>query len=115
MPRALLFLFLLAAVPASAQKIYGTVFTATGDLLPFSSITIKGTSIGASANEKGKYSFDYAGSGESGKYHISNNELFTTPDGGIQMMVKIEKLTTDTLVMQMNRGGTAEKLTLVRK
>ncbi|HNJ93937.1 MAG TPA: carboxypeptidase-like regulatory domain-containing protein [Ferruginibacter sp.] len=57
MPRALLFLFLLAAVPASAQKIYGTVFTATGDLLPFSSITIKGTSIGASANEKGKYSF----------------------------------------------------------
>ncbi len=66
-------------------------------------------------DEKGKYTFDYAGSGESGKYHISNNELFTTPDGGIQMMVKIEKLTVDTLVMQMNRGGTAEKLTLVKK
>jgi hypothetical protein len=66
-------------------------------------------------DEKGKYSFNYAGSGESGKYYISNNELFTTPDGGIQMMVKIEKLTADTLVMHMNRGGTAETLTLVRK
>ena len=66
-------------------------------------------------DEKGKYSFNYAGSGETGKYHISNNELFTTPDGGIQMMVKIQKLTADSLVMQMNRGGTAEKLTLLRK
>ena len=66
-------------------------------------------------DEKGKYSFNYAGSGETGKYHISNNELFTTPEGGIQMMVKIQKLTPDSLVMQMNRGGTAEKLTLVRK
>ncbi|HRI25957.1 MAG TPA: DUF5686 family protein, partial [Ferruginibacter sp.] len=60
MPRALLFLFLLASVPASAQKIYGTVFTTQGDLLPFASITIKGTSIGASANEKAKFSFAVA-------------------------------------------------------
>ena len=66
-------------------------------------------------DEKGMYSFNYAGSGETGKYHVSGNELFTTPEGGIQMMVKIEKLTTDSLVIQMNRGGTAEKLTLVRK
>lgn len=73
------------------------------------------TSASFTFDENGKYAFDYAGSGESGKYHISNNELFTTPDGGIQMMVKIEKLTADTLVMQMNRGGTAEKLTLLRK
>ena len=73
------------------------------------------TSAQFSFDEKGRYSFNYAGSGESGKYHISNNELFTTPDGGIRMMVKIEKLTADSLVMQMNRGGTAETLTLVKK
>ena len=66
-------------------------------------------------DDKGKYSFSYAGSGESGKYYINNNELFTTPDGGIKMMVKIEKLTADSLVMQMNRGGTSETLTLVKK
>ena len=66
-------------------------------------------------DEKGKYSFNYNGSGETGKYHVSNNELFTTPEGGIQMMVKIQRLTSDTLVMEMNRGGTSETLTLVKK
>ncbi|MEO5942857.1 MAG: DUF5686 and carboxypeptidase regulatory-like domain-containing protein [Ferruginibacter sp.] len=40
-----------------AQKIYGTVYDDKGDLLPFSSITIKGTSVGASANDKAKFSF----------------------------------------------------------
>ena len=66
-------------------------------------------------DEKGKYSYNYAGSGETGKYHVSGNELFTTPEGGIQMMVKIQKLTPDSLVMLMNRGGTSETLTLVKK
>lgn len=42
---------------ASAQKIYGTVYDNQGDLLPYSSITIKGTTIGTSANEKANFSF----------------------------------------------------------
>ena len=42
---------------SNAQKIYGTVFNNTGDLLPYASITIKGTSNGASANTKGRFSF----------------------------------------------------------
>lgn len=51
-------LFLLSfSLTSSAQKIYGTVFTANGDLLPYASITIKGTSTGASANNKAKFSF----------------------------------------------------------
>ncbi|MFZ1783822.1 MAG: DUF5686 and carboxypeptidase regulatory-like domain-containing protein [Ferruginibacter sp.] len=49
--------FLLISGSASAQKIYGTVFTDKGDLLPYSSVTIKGTSIGASANNMAKFSF----------------------------------------------------------
>lgn len=40
-----------------AQKITGTIYTDQGDLLPFASITIKGTSVGVSANNKAKYSF----------------------------------------------------------
>ncbi len=48
--------FLLNMASASAQKIYGTVFNSKGDLLPFASVTIKGTSTGASANNKGRYS-----------------------------------------------------------
>ncbi len=38
----------------------GTVFNSTGDLLPYSSITIKGGTIGASANNKGRFSFPLA-------------------------------------------------------
>ena len=55
MVRLALFLFLFSSLSSSAQKIYGTVFTDKGDLLPYSSIIIKGTSIGASANNKAKF------------------------------------------------------------
>jgi hypothetical protein len=54
------FFFLLISVTASAQKISGTVFNDKGDLLPYSSITIKGSSIGASANNKAHFSFTLA-------------------------------------------------------
>lgn len=57
MPRVLFFFFLFIANTSSAQKIYGTVFTDRGDLLPYASVTIKGTSIGTSANDKAKFSF----------------------------------------------------------
>jgi hypothetical protein len=50
-------LFLLFSLDGYAQKISGTVFNSNGDLLPYASITIKGTSTGASANNKGKFSF----------------------------------------------------------
>ena len=60
MPKALFFLFLFFANSSSAQKFYGTVFSDKGDLLPYASVTIKGTSIGASANNKAKFSFAVA-------------------------------------------------------
>src|SRR5437868_1239741 len=54
-----LVLFFISVITNSfAQKISGTVFNAKGDLLPYASITIKGTSIGASANNKAKFSFN---------------------------------------------------------
>ncbi len=56
MSRLITVLFLIITVHSSAQKIYGTVFTDKGDLLPYASIVIKGTSIGASANNKAKFS-----------------------------------------------------------
>lgn len=72
------------------------------------------TSTFFSFQEDGTYTYRYTDMEEKGKYFVSRNELITTPDGGIKMMVKIEKLTSDSLVMNMNRGGTSETLTLVR-
>lgn len=64
--------------------------------------------------DDGLYTFDYGGNIEKGKYYVTSGELFTTPDGGIKMMVKIPKITADTLVFDMNRGGQSETLTLIR-
>ncbi len=50
-------LLCFSCIKASSQKLYGTVFTENGDLLPFSSIVVKGSSKGASANDKAKFSF----------------------------------------------------------
>ena len=66
-------------------------------------------------DETGNYSFQYRDNIEKGTFYVNNNQLFTTPEGGIKMMVKIPKLTEDTLIFDMNRGGQAEKLTLIRK
>ncbi len=57
MRKTLLLFLLFNNLNSSAQKIYGTVFNDKGDLLPYASVTIKGTSIGASANNKAKFSF----------------------------------------------------------
>jgi hypothetical protein len=63
----------------------------------------------------GTYKYSYNDAVEKGKYFMANNELFTTPEGGIKMMVKVQKLTRDSLIFNMNRGGQSETLTLIRK
>ncbi len=55
MRQLLLICITFLSVSAKAQKIYGTVFNNTGDLLPYASVTIKGTSVGASANNKARF------------------------------------------------------------
>jgi hypothetical protein len=55
MRKLLLFVFVILSIKSTAQKITGIIFSQNGDLLPYSSITIKGTTIGASANNRAKY------------------------------------------------------------
>ena len=50
------FLFLFIALHSSAQKIYGIVLNDKGDILPYSSVIIKGTTKGSSANVNAKFS-----------------------------------------------------------
>ncbi|HAN65107.1 MAG TPA: hypothetical protein DCQ34_01915 [Chitinophagaceae bacterium] len=62
----------------------------------------------------GHYIFDYGATRQKGTYKVENNMLFTKAEGQQEIMVLIEKLTNDSLVFNMNRGGQAEKLSLVR-
>ncbi|MEO6488595.1 MAG: lipocalin family protein [Ferruginibacter sp.] len=65
-------------------------------------------------DDKANYTFSYSGTVEKGTYKVENNMLFTKPDNQQEIMVKITKLTTDSLVFDMNRSGTAEILTLLK-
>lgn len=49
--------FIFPSTFVFSQKIFGTVYNEVGDLLPYSSITIKNSTMGASANENAKFSF----------------------------------------------------------
>jgi heat shock protein HslJ len=73
------------------------------------------TSTYFSFDEKGTYSFENNGNIEAGTYKVENDNLFTKPKNQQEMMVKITKLTGDSLVFDMNRSGMAETLTLVKK
>lgn len=66
-------------------------------------------------DDKGNYTFVYSGNKEAGTYKVENDMLFTKPSGENEIMVKINKLTKDSLVFDMNRGGQPELLTLLRK
>ena len=52
---------------------------------------------------------------EKGVFDMDGDKLYTTEEGKIKKMVKIEFLGNDTLVFHMNRTGTEEHLFLVRE
>ncbi len=68
-----------------------------------------------SFTDKGDYVYNNSGVTEKGTFRVSESKLFTTPDGQQEMAVGITKLTTDSLVFQMNRGGQLETLTLIKQ
>ncbi len=90
MLKILLLLFILISLNSTAQKIYGTVFNDKGDLLPYASVTIKGTSIGASANNKAKFSFTLS----PGTYIISCQHIgFTKQEKTVVVNKQDEEIT----------------------
>src|SRR5678810_906990 len=60
------FLFSLPWLSSQGHKIFGTVYNDKVDLLTYSSVTIKGTTIGASANNRARFSINIA----PGKYTV---------------------------------------------
>ncbi len=111
--RLLLFsLIILFAEQTTAQKIYGTVFTSQGDLLPYSSITIKGTSKGASANDKAKFSINL----QEGEYTIVcqhlgfatiEKKVTVTGNTEVSFVMQDQKLSLDAVIVSNKREDPA--------
>ncbi|MEJ7610922.1 MAG: DUF5686 and carboxypeptidase regulatory-like domain-containing protein [Ferruginibacter sp.] len=102
---------------ASAQKIYGTVFNAQGDLLPYSSITVKGTTKGTSANDKANYSLNIA----PGTYTVicqhlgygsAEKTVTVTDRTELSFVLPEQKLVLETVVIQ--NGGEDPAYEIIR-
>jgi len=61
------------------------------------------------------YNASYVGSKQEGKYWLRENRLYTQINDKLEVMVKISSLNADTMVFEMNRGGTPETLILTRQ
>ena len=62
----------------------------------------------------GDYDYKNASLHGKGVYKVQGGKLYTTPENELEIAVNIEKLTTDTLIFNMSRGGTPESMLLVR-
>ncbi|MBK5270579.1 MAG: lipocalin family protein [Bacteroidia bacterium] len=108
-------LFLLSCNNSENQKLIigswsGTEWLVNGKP---SDLDAKGTFF--TFDDKGAYTYEYSGNKENGTYIIEKDMLFATPKGENEMMVKIMKLTKDSLIFDMNRGGQPETLILIRQ
>lgn len=112
------FLLLMTSVAASSQKIYGTVYTDKGDLLPFSSVTVKGSSVGASGNDKARFSFNLpAGTYTLICQHIGytseEKQVTIKKDTEVTFILKEQKLTLDEVVI--TTGGEDPAYEIIRQ
>jgi hypothetical protein len=62
-----------------------------------------------------EYTYENSGVIEKGSYKVVSDKLYTTPYDQLEIMVRIAKLTADSLVFDMNRAGQNETLVLIRK
>lgn len=112
---SLLMLFFLSCGPTADKALLHGQWKGAEWVVANQPGTIDASLVSFSFGTDGRYTYTYNEAVEQGDYFVSNNELYTTPDGGTKMMVKIEKLTADSLIFRMNRGGTSEVLTLVKQ
>jgi len=66
-------------------------------------------------NQNKTYQSQLGAQKESGTFRIKGDYLYTQAPDRLEIMVKISKLTSDTLVLDMNNAGQEETLILVRK
>lgn len=113
----LLSLSILLFQNISAQKLYGTIFNSNGDLLPFASITIKGTTKGTSANDKAKYALNispgtYTVVCQNLGYASSEKKVSVINDTELSFVMTEQKLSMETIVIK--NGGEDPAYEIIR-
>jgi len=66
-------------------------------------------------DSKRRYSVDYGTEKEQGRYWVAVDYLHTVEDGKAEKKVKIKSINSDTLQLEMNRGGRIERLVLLKQ
>ena len=89
---------------ASAQKLFGTIKTSEGSLLPFASVTIKNTTKGVSANNQANYSFqlndgDYEIICQHIGYQSVSKRVTISGDTKLDFQLPIQQLTLSNVVI----------------
>ncbi|MBC7747149.1 MAG: carboxypeptidase-like regulatory domain-containing protein, partial [Methylotenera sp.] len=113
----LLFFALFLFKDISAQKIYGTVFNSNGDLLPYASISVKGTTKGTSANDKAKYALNLAPGTytficQNLGYTSAEKKLTVTIDTELSFVLTEQKLSMEAVVIK--NGGEDPAYEIIR-
>ncbi|MDQ2720747.1 MAG: DUF5686 and carboxypeptidase regulatory-like domain-containing protein [Bacteroidota bacterium] len=106
MQKLIFFFFILLTLNASSQKVEGSVKDEEGNILPFASILVKGTPLGAVANNHGVFSIALA----PGKYTLncryigySSQEkqiIVSAETGQVNFVLPIQKLTLKNIVIE---------------
>ncbi|MGN6194043.1 MAG: DUF5686 and carboxypeptidase regulatory-like domain-containing protein [Ginsengibacter sp.] len=100
MHKLLFLLFIFPVISVSSQTIEGTVKDAEGQILPFASVLVKGTPLGVSANQEGKFSIHLS----PGKYVLDCHYVGYTTSS--------KQITVDSTDQKVNFVLTRQKLTL---
>lgn len=66
-------------------------------------------------DERGNYTYNYNGTSQNGTYKIDKDLLYIRPAKEEEFMVKISRISADSMVFIMNRSGSNEVLTLLKK
>lgn len=82
---------------------------------------VQGKSSGRDAREvrftfdqSNNYTASYGEQKESGTFRVEGSKLYTTAEDKIEKVVKVDRISTDSLFLDMNRVGQAEQLILVK-
>lgn len=119
MQKLFLFILCIAAFNASAQKIEGTVYDDEGKILPFASVLVKGTTVGTSANNQGKFSISLS----AGSYTLTCRHVgyttqektiaLTSLDVTVDFNLSVQKLILKEIII--NKNGEDPAYEIIRK